>query len=60
MDEARLAAEVNRAHAAVDELDIPQEQRRGFYDRLYEIMDMKDEDAVKALDALKKEVRVNG
>ena len=60
MDEARLAAEVNRAHAAIDELNIPKEHRRGFYDRLYEIMDMKDKDAITALDALKKEVRGNG
>lgn len=57
---ARLAVEVDRVHAAIDELPVPKDKRRDLYDRLYEIKEMDDEAALKALDAVKKEVCRNG
>lgn len=57
---ARLAVEVDRVHAAIDELPVPKDKRRDLYDRLYEIKEMDDETALKALDAVKKEVCRNG
>ena len=52
--------EVDRVHAAIDELPVPKDKRRDLYDRLYEIKEMDDETALKALDAVKKEVCCNG
>ena len=53
---AMLAAEVDRVHAAIDELPVRNDERRDLYDRLYEIKDMDDKTALKALDVLKKKV----
>lgn len=60
LKDAMLATEVDRVHATIDELSVPKDKRRNLYDRLYEIKDMDDEPALKALNTLKKEISCNG